>query len=205
MASFLANGVVTNVVLTPEEISKWYRPESSYSESFSVARIRVQGLYFCQSPSTEFPSLCFGEYYPPCSPPWEHQPIHNSKRNMVTQAHYVTLETFSTLEEQEMFNKPGASRRACIQIDNPVLRATMATTCGSPLLDVPIPEDATRIDIHCHHCISSITAEQLFFMSAVFAYIGRVFFSRTRQAGGSLYIRRRRRRRNCTINNKKKN
>jgi hypothetical protein len=156
---------------TPEEISKWYRPENSCPQPFSVVRLHVDSLYFCLSPSVNCTLLSL-EKDPAWSLLWEHQPIHASKRKWVTHATSVTLETFTSLEEQETANQVFGNRRKCMVIEFPVFVVAMATADGSPLSRVPPPECIVRIGIRLNHYIFSIMAEELFFLLAVCSYFG---------------------------------
>jgi hypothetical protein len=155
--------------LIPEEVSKWYRPENSCSQSFPGVRLHVDNLYFCLSPSVNCTLLSL-EKDPTCSLLWEHQPIHANKRKWVTQASYVALEIFTTLQERETANTGFGNRPNGMSIHFPVFVVAMVTADGSPLSRVPPPECIVRIGIHFHHCILRIMAEELFCLLAVCSY-----------------------------------
>ncbi|CAD6262154.1 unnamed protein product [Miscanthus lutarioriparius] len=170
IASFLADGVVPNrgailpessinsltfslkefdlsVPLDAEEITRCSGTKNtSPQSSFSGARLHVEDVYFCQSPSAKC-SLLNLDRDPACFLLWEYQPVDASQMKWATRASHLSLslETSSTSNGQRAVRDSNLWK--CIELDDIRFEAAMVTADGSPLLDVPPPEGVVRIGV----------------------------------------------------------
>ncbi|EES12901.1 hypothetical protein BDA96_06G246600 [Sorghum bicolor] len=197
IASFLADGVVPNrgailpessinsltfslkefdlsVPLDAEEITKCSGTKNtSPQSSFSGARLHVEDLYFCQSPSAKCPLLNL-DRDPACFLLWEYQPVDASQMKWATRASHLSLslETSSTSNGQRAVRDSNLWK--CIELDDIRFEAAMVTADGSPLLDVPPPEGVVRIGVAFQLFTSNTSVEQLFFVLGFYTYFGQV-------------------------------
>ncbi|XP_062184200.1 uncharacterized protein LOC133888099 isoform X2 [Phragmites australis] len=199
IASFLADGVVPNrssmlpdssinsltfslkefdlsVPLDAEEITRCSGTKNtSPQSSFSGARLHVEDLYFCQSPSTKCALLNL-DRDPACFLLWEYQPVDASQMKWATRASHLSLslETSSTSNGQRAIRDSPANLWKCIELDDIRFEAAMVTADGSPLLDVPPPEGVVRIGVAFEQFVSNTSVEQLFFVLGFYTYFGQV-------------------------------
>ncbi|CAN6277009.1 unnamed protein product [Urochloa humidicola] len=199
IASFLADGVMPNssvvlpdssinsltfslkefdlsVPLDYEEITKCSGTKNtSPQSSFSGARLHVEDLYFCQSPSAKCPFLNL-DRDPACFLLWEYQPVDASQMKWATRASHLSLslETSSTSNGQKAVRDSSANLWKCIELDDIRFEAAMVTADGSPLLDVPPPEGVVRIGVAFEQFTSNTSVEQLFFVLGFYTYFGQV-------------------------------
>ncbi|XP_066349525.1 uncharacterized protein [Miscanthus floridulus] len=197
IASFLADGVVPNrgavlpessinsltfslkefdlsVPLDAEEITRCSGTKNtSPQSSFSGARLHVEDLYFCQSPSAKC-SLLNLDRDPACFLLWEYQPVDASQMKWATRASHLSLslETSSTSNGQRAVRDSNMWK--CIELDDIRFEAAMVTADGSPLLDVPPPEGVVRIGVAFQQFTSNTSVEQLFFVLGFYTYFGQV-------------------------------
>lgn len=197
IASFLADGVVPNrsailpdssinslafslkefdlsVPLDAEEITRCSGTKNSCPQSsFSGARLHVEDLYFCQSPSAKC-SLLNLDRDPACFLLWEYQPVDASQMKWATRASRLSLslETSSTSNGQKIVKDSNLLK--CIELDDLRFEAAMVTADGSPLLDVPPPEGVVRIGVAFQQFTSNTSVEQLFFVLGFYSYFGQV-------------------------------
>ncbi|KAL6844544.1 hypothetical protein ACP4OV_026217 [Aristida adscensionis] len=198
IASFLADGVVPNqsaivhdssinsltfslkefdlsVPLDAEEIARCSGTKNTCSQpSFSGARLHVEDLYFCQSPSAKCPLLNL-DRDPACFLLWEYQPVDASQMKWATRASHLSLslETSSASNGQREV-RDSANLWKCIELDDIRFEAAMVTADGSPLLDVPPPEGVVRIGVAFQQFTSNTSVEQLFFVLGFYTYFGQV-------------------------------
>ncbi|KAF7003874.1 hypothetical protein CFC21_019151 [Triticum aestivum] len=199
IASFLADGVVPNhsatvadssinslsfslkefdlsVPLDAEEIARCSGTKTAYSQSsFSGARLHVEDLHFCESPSANC-SLLNLDKDPACFLLWEYQPVDASQRKWVSRASHLSLslETSSTSNGQRVVRDPSPNVLKCIELDDIRFEAAMVTADGSPLCDLPPPEGVVRIGVAFQQFISNTSVEQLFFVLGLYGYFGQV-------------------------------
>ncbi|XP_062226843.1 uncharacterized protein LOC133925045 isoform X2 [Phragmites australis] len=199
IASFLADGVVPNrsailpdssinslsfslkefvlsVPLDAEEITRCSGTKNACPQpSFSGARLHVEDLYFCQSPSAKCPLLNL-ERDPASFLLWEYQPVDASQMKWATRASHISLslETSSTSNGQRAVRDCSANLWKCIELDDIRFEAAMVTADGSPLLDVPPPEGVVRIGVAFQQFTSNTSVEQLFFVLGFYTYFGQV-------------------------------
>lgn len=199
IASFLADGVVPNhsviladssinslsfslkefdlsVPLDAEEIARCSGTKTACSQSsFSGARLHVEDLHFCESPSAKCTLLNLDKD-PACFLLWEYQPVDASQRKWVSRASHLSLslETSSTSKEQSVVRDPSPNSLQCIELDDIRFEAAMVTADGSPLLDLPPPEGVVRIGVAFQQFTSNTSVEQLFFVLGLYSYFGQV-------------------------------
>ncbi|CAN6240991.1 unnamed protein product [Urochloa humidicola] len=199
IASFLADGVMPNrstvlpdssinslsfslkefdlsVPLDSEEITRCSGTKNTCPQSsFSGARLHVEDLYFCQSPSAKCPLLNLDKD-PACFLLWEYQPVDASQMKWTTRASHLSLslETSSTSNGQRAARDSSANLWKCIELDDIRFEAAMVTADGSPLLDVPPPEGVVRIGVAFQQFTSNTSVEQLFFVLGFYTYFGQV-------------------------------
>ncbi|GJN01667.1 hypothetical protein PR202_ga18948 [Eleusine coracana subsp. coracana] len=198
IASFLADGVVPNrsailpdssinsltfllkeldlsVPLDAEEITRCSGTNNTCPQSFSGARLHVEDLYFCQSPSAKCPLLNL-ERDPACFLLWAYQPIDASQMKWATRASHLSLslETSSSSNEQRTVKDSSANLWKCIELDDIRFEAAMVTSDGSPLLDLPPPEGVVRIGVAFQQFTSNTSVEQLFFVLGFYTYFGQI-------------------------------
>ncbi|KAK3143645.1 hypothetical protein QOZ80_4AG0303060 [Eleusine coracana subsp. coracana] len=198
IASFLADGVVPNrsailpdssinsltfllkeldlsVPLDAEEITRCSGTKNTCPQSFSGARLHVEDLYFCQSPSAKCPLLNL-ERDPACFLLWAYQPIDASQMKWATRASHLSLslETSSSSNEQRTVKDSSANLWKCIELDDIRFEAAMVTSDGSPLLDLPPPEGVVRIGVAFQQFTSNTSVEQLFFVLGFYTYFGQI-------------------------------
>ncbi|WVZ87258.1 hypothetical protein U9M48_033927 [Paspalum notatum var. saurae] len=197
IASFLADGAVPNhsailpessinsltfslkdfdlsVPLDAEEITRCSGTKNSCPQSsFSGARLHVEDLYLCQSPSAKCPLLNL-DRDPACFLLWEYQPVDASQMKWATRASHLSLslETSSTSNGQKVVKDSNLWR--CIELDDLRFEAAMVTADGSPLLDVPPPDGVVRIGVAFQQFTSNTSVEQLFFVLGFYTYFGQV-------------------------------
>ncbi|KAL6651988.1 hypothetical protein ACP70R_010913 [Stipagrostis hirtigluma subsp. patula] len=211
IASFLADGVIPNrsailpessinsltfslkefdlsVPLDSEEIARCSGTKNmSPQSSFSGARLHVEDLYFCQSPSAKCPLLNL-DRDPACFLLWEYQPVDASQMKWATQASHLSLslETSSTSNGQRAA-RDSANLWKCIELDDIRFEAAMVTADGSPLLDVPPPEGVVRIGVAFQQFMSNTSVEQLFFVLGFYTYFGQVGERISKVSKGNTY------------------
>ncbi|XP_015692239.1 uncharacterized protein LOC102699586 isoform X2 [Oryza brachyantha] len=198
IASFLADGVVANrsailpdssinsmslylkefdlsIPLDSEEITRCSGTKNVCPQSFTGARLHVENLYFCQSPSEKCLLLNL-DRDPACFLLWGYQPVDASQRKWATRASHLSLslETSSTLTGQRTVMGSSASLWKCVELDDIRFEAAMVTADGSPLLDVPPPEGVVRIGVAFQQFKSNTSVEQLFFVLGLYTYFGQV-------------------------------
>ncbi|CAO2043828.1 unnamed protein product [Urochloa humidicola] len=199
IASFLADGVMPNrstvlpdssinslsfslkefdlsVPLDSEEITRCSGTKNTCPQSsFSGARLHVEDLYLCQSPSAKCPLLNLDKD-PACFLLWEYQPVDASQMKWTTRASHLSLslETSSTSNGQRAARGSSANLWKCIELDDIRFEAAMVTADGSPLLDVPPPEGVVRIGVAFQRFTSNTSVEQLFFVLGFYTYFGQV-------------------------------
>jgi len=199
IASFLADGVMPNrntvlpdssisslsfslkefdlsVPLDSEEITRCSGTKNTCPQpSFSGARLHVEDLYFCQSPSAKC-SLLNLDRDPACFLLWEYQPVDASQMKWATRASHLSLslETSNTSNGQRAARDSSANLWKCIELDDIRFEAAMVTADGSPLLDVPPPEGVVRIGVAFQQFTSNTSVEQLFFVLGFYTYFGQV-------------------------------
>ncbi|KAG8043594.1 hypothetical protein GUJ93_ZPchr0458g22720 [Zizania palustris] len=199
IASFLADGVVANrsailpdssinsisfclkefdlsVPLDADEITRCSGTKNVCPQSsFSGARLHVENLYFCQSPSEKCPLLNL-DRDPACFLLWGYQPVDASQRKWASRVSRLSLslETSSTSNGQRTDRASSASLWKCIELDDIRFEAAMVTADGSPLSDVPPPEGVVRIGVAFQQFTSNTSVEQLFFVLGLYTYFGQV-------------------------------
>lgn len=199
IASFLADGVVPNrsailpdssinslsfslkefdlsVPLDAEEITRCSGTKTACPQSsFSGARLHIEDLHFCQSPSAKCTLLNL-DRDPACFLLWEYQPVDASQRKWVSRASHLSLslETSSASNGQRVVRDSSANLWKCIELDEFRFEAAMVTADGSPLLDVPPPEGVVRIGVSFQQFTSNTSVEQLFFVLGLYSYFGQV-------------------------------
>jgi hypothetical protein len=199
IASFLADGVMPNrstvlpdssinslsfslkefdlsVPLDSEEITRCSGTKNTCPQSsFSGARLHVEDLYFCQSPSAKCPLLNL-DRDPACFLLWEYQPVDASQMKWATRASHLSLslETSCASNGQRAARDSSANLWKCIELDDIRFEAAMVTADGSPLLDVPPPEGVVRIGVAFQQFTSNTSVEQLFFVLGFYTYFGQV-------------------------------
>ncbi|AQK46366.1 hypothetical protein ZEAMMB73_Zm00001d026359 [Zea mays] len=197
IASFLADGVVPNrgailpessinsltfslkefdlsVPLDTDEIARCSGTKNTNPQSsFSGARLHVEDLYFCQSPSTKCPLLNL-DRDPACFLLWEYQPVDASQMKWATWSSHLSLslETSSTSNGQRAVSDSNLWK--CIELDDIRFEVAMVTADGGPLLDVPPPEGVVRIGVAFQQFKSNTSVEQLFFVLGFYTYFGQV-------------------------------
>lgn len=163
-----------SVPLDAEEITRCSGTKNtSPQSSFSGARLHVEDLYFCQSPSAKCPLLNL-DRDPACFLLWEYQPVDASQMKWATRASHLSLslETSSTSNGQRAVRDSNLWK--CIELDDIRFEAAMVTADGSPLLDVPPPEGVVRIGVAFQQFTSNTSVEQLFFVLGFYTYFGQV-------------------------------
>uniref|UniRef100_A0A0D9W9W4 Uncharacterized protein n=1 Tax=Leersia perrieri TaxID=77586 RepID=A0A0D9W9W4_9ORYZ len=199
IASFLADGVVANrcailpdssinsmsfylkefdlsIPLDAEEIAKCSGTKNACPQSsFMGARLHVENLYFCQSPSEKCLLLNL-DSDPACFLLWGYQPVDASQRKWATRASHLSLslETSSTINGQRVVRGSSTSLWKCVDLDDIRFEAAMVTADGSPLLTVPPPEGVVRIGVAFQQLTSNTSVEQLFFVLGLYTYFGQV-------------------------------
>uniref|UniRef100_A0A0D9ZR39 Uncharacterized protein n=1 Tax=Oryza glumipatula TaxID=40148 RepID=A0A0D9ZR39_9ORYZ len=199
IASFLADGVVANrsailpdssinsmsfyikefdlsIPLDAEEITRYSGTKNVCPQSsFMGARLHVENLYFCQSPSEKCLLLNLDKD-PACFLLWGYQPVDASQRKWATRASHLSLslETSSTSNEQRTVRGSSPSLWKCVELDDIRFEAAMVTADGSPLLIVPPPEGVVRIGVAFQQFTTNTSVEQLFFVLGLYTYFGQV-------------------------------
>uniref|UniRef100_A0A0D3G0P7 Uncharacterized protein n=1 Tax=Oryza barthii TaxID=65489 RepID=A0A0D3G0P7_9ORYZ len=199
IASFLADGVVANrsailpdssinsmsfyikefdlsIPLDAEEITRYSGTKNVCPQSsFMGARLHVENLYFCESPSEKCLLLNLDKD-PACFLLWGYQPVDASQRKWATRASHLSLslETSSTSNEQRTVRGSSPSLWKCVELDDIRFEAAMVTADGSPLLIVPPPEGVVRIGVAFQQFTTNTSVEQLFFVLGLYTYFGQV-------------------------------
>ncbi|KAG2397004.1 uncharacterized protein HKW66_Vig0246300 [Vigna angularis] len=156
------------------DISKT-KMNNTVNNSFAGARLRIENLFFLDSPSLKLKILNL-EKDPACFCLWEGQPIDASQKKWTTGASQITL----SLEVST--DKPGHQSSLgwttglwrCVDLKDACIEAAMVTADGSPLLKVPPPGGIVRLGIACEQYLSNTSVEQLFFVLGVYDYFGTV-------------------------------
>jgi hypothetical protein len=165
-----------SVPLDSEEITRCSGTRNTCPQSsFSGARLHVEDLYFCQSPSAKCPLLNL-DRDPACFLLWEYQPVDASQMKWATRASHLSLslETSSASNGQRAARDSSANLWKCIELEDIRFEAAMVTADGSPLLDVPPPEGVVRIGVAFQQFTSNTSVEQLFFVLGFYTYFGQV-------------------------------
>jgi hypothetical protein len=163
-----------SVPLDTDEITRCSGTKNTNPQSsFSGARLHVEDLYFCKSPSTKCPLLNL-DRDPDCFLLWEYQPVGASQMKWATWSSHLSLslETSSTSNGQRAVIDSNLWK--CIELDDIRFEVAMVTTDGGPLLDVLPLEGVVRIGVAFQQFKSNTLVEQLFFVLGFYTYFGQV-------------------------------
>jgi len=143
--------------------------------SFAGARLRIEDLFFLDSPSLKLGILNL-EKDPACFCLWGDQPIDASQKKWTAGASQITLSLEAStgkLGHQSSLEWTSGLWR-CVDLKDTCVEVAMVTADGSPLLKVPPPGGIVRIGIACEQYLSNTSVEQLFFVLDLYAYFGSV-------------------------------
>lgn len=198
ISSFLADGVVVNPgavlpdfsinslvfnlkgldVTIPIEIGKPDQSSGScnmpFHSSFAGARLHIEDLMLCQSPSLKLRLLNL-EKDPACFCLWGNQPIDASQKKLIAGASLInlSLETCNNLTGRDSSRVESRLWR-CVEMKGMCLEVAMVTADGSPLTNIPPPGGVVRVGVACQQYLSNASVEQLFFVLDLYAYFGTV-------------------------------
>lgn len=174
--SFYIKEFDLSIPLDAEEIMRYSGTKNVCPQSsFMGARLHVENLYFCESPSEKCLLLNLDKD-PACFLLWGYQPVDASQRKWATRASHLSLslETSSTSNEQRTVRGSSPSLWKCVELDDIRFEAAMVTADGSPLLIVPPPEGVVRIGVAFQQFTTNTSVEQLFFVLGLYTYFGQV-------------------------------
>jgi hypothetical protein len=174
--SFYIKEFDLSIPLDAEEITRYSGTKNVCPQSsFMGARLHVENLYFCESPSEKCLLLNLDKD-PACFLLWGYQPVDASQRKWATRASHLSLslETSSTSNEQRTVRGSSPSLWKCVELDDIRFEAAMVTADGSPLLIVPPPEGVVRIGVAFQQFTTNTSVEQLFFVLGLYTYFGQV-------------------------------
>ncbi|XP_022753173.1 uncharacterized protein LOC111301632 isoform X2 [Durio zibethinus] len=199
ISSFLADGIVVNpgsilpdssvnsLVFTLKELDisvpldtcKLDNPGGGENhimqKSFAGARLHIERLFFCESPSLKLKLLNL-EKDPSCFSLWDGQPIDASLKKSTAAASQFTLSLETTASLTGLQSSLGWSSGLwrCIELKDVSIEVAMASADGYPLTVVPPPGGVVRIGVACQQFMSNTSVEQLFFVLDLYGYIGTV-------------------------------
>ncbi|XP_017241573.1 uncharacterized protein LOC108214214 isoform X2 [Daucus carota subsp. sativus] len=198
ICSFVADGIVTNPSTTLPDYSvnsltlnvkeldvtvplkmenqnhHTHGENNTFQNSFNGARLRIEALFFSESPSLKLELLKL-EKDPACFCLWEDQPVDSSQKKWTAGASLLSLSLESCNNSVGVQCSNGASNLwSCVELKGACIEVAMATADGSPLIDIPPPGGIVRIGVSCQQYLSNTSIEQLFFVLDLYAYVGNV-------------------------------
>ncbi|KAL9297842.1 hypothetical protein ACSQ67_023738 [Phaseolus vulgaris] len=148
---------------------------NTVKNSFAGARLRIENLFFSDSPSLKLRILNLKKD-PACFCLWEDQPIDASQKKWTAGASQITLSLEATTDKLGHQSSLGwtSGLWRCVDLKDACIEVAMATADGSPLLKVPPPGGIVRVGVACEQYLSNTSVEQLFFVLHLYAYFGSV-------------------------------
>ncbi|KAK7342552.1 hypothetical protein VNO80_25507 [Phaseolus coccineus] len=192
ISSFLADGIVVNPgdILPDFSVKSFIfnlkgldltvpsdktNMNNTVKNSFAGARLRIENLFFLDSPSLKLRILNLKKD-PACFCLWEDQPIDASQKKWTAGASQITLSLEASTDKLGHQSSLGwtSGLWRCVDLKDACIEVAMATADGSPLLKVPPPGGIVRVGVACEQYLSNTSVEQLFFVLDLYAYFGSV-------------------------------
>ncbi|XP_027910056.1 uncharacterized protein LOC114169213 isoform X2 [Vigna unguiculata] len=144
---------------------------NTVNTSFAGARLRIENLFFLDSPSLILKILNL-EKDPACFCLWEGQPIDASQKKWTAGAFQVTLSLEVCTDKPPHQSSLGwtSGLWRCVDLKDARIEVAMVTADGNPLLKVPPPGGIVRLGIACEQYLSNTSLEQLYFVLSVYDY-----------------------------------